>query len=90
MRATANATLSSEVTQQSKARNRPDFVVAFSPVIAEGLAVAYRGAPHEIQGKLRRVVEVWADRNIFEPPIQAAIEARLDGKSLTANSQNFG
>lgn len=69
-----------EVTQQSKARNRPDFVLAFAPVIAEALAIAYKGAPADIQGKLRRVVEVWADRNIFEPPIQAAIESRLQGK----------
>lgn len=70
-----------EVTQQSKARNRGDFVVAFSPIIAEALGVAYKGAPTEIQGKLRRVVEVWADRNIFEQPIQRAIEARLQGRS---------
>lgn len=55
--------------------------MAFSPIIAEALGVAYKGAPSDIQSKLRRVVEVWADRNIFEPPIQAAIEARLQGKS---------
>ncbi|KAH6689283.1 DUF618 domain-containing protein [Verticillium dahliae] len=33
------------------------FVLAFAPIIAEALAVAYKGAPAEIQGKLRRVVE---------------------------------
>ncbi|KAH7362914.1 DUF618 domain-containing protein [Plectosphaerella cucumerina] len=85
--------LANEVTQQSKARNRPDFVLAFAPVIAEALAIAYKGAPADIQGKLRRVVEVWADRNIFEPPIQAAIESRLqdaDRSKGTPKSGGFG
>jgi regulator of Ty1 transposition protein 103 len=69
------------VTQQSKARNKDDFVVAFSPVIAEATATAYRGAPAEIQNKLKRVVDVWSDRFIFEAPIQTAIESRIDGTS---------
>lgn len=71
-----------EVTQQSKARHKDDFLVAFSPVVAEAMATAYKGAPAEIQAKLRRVVDVWRDRNIFEQPIQAAVEARMDGKNL--------
>ncbi|KAF6836116.1 hypothetical protein CMUS01_05542 [Colletotrichum musicola] len=70
--------LANEVTQQSKARHKDDFLVAFSPVIAEATALAYKGAPAEIQNKLRRVVDVWKDRFIFEPPIQQAIEARID------------
>lgn len=69
-----------EVTQQSKARNKDEFLHAFSPIIADATATAYRGASNEIQGKLRRVVEVWRDRMIFEPPIQEAIEARIGGK----------
>ncbi|TDZ21449.1 UPF0400 protein [Colletotrichum orbiculare MAFF 240422] len=70
--------LANEVTQQSKARHKEDFLVAFSPVIAEATSLAYKGAPAEIQGKLRRVVDVWKDRFIFEPPIQQVIEARID------------
>ncbi|KAF9870829.1 duf618 domain protein [Colletotrichum karsti] len=70
--------LANEVTQQSKARHKEDFLVAFSPVIAEATALAYKGAPAEIQNKLRRVIDVWKDRFIFEPPIQQAIEARID------------
>lgn len=54
-------------------------MTAFSPVIAEAMAAAYRGASPDIQNKLRRVVDVWRDRNIFEAPIQAAVEARIDG-----------
>ncbi|EFX01489.1 ABC multidrug transporter mdr2 [Grosmannia clavigera kw1407] len=69
--------LANEVTQQSKARHKEDFVVAFSPVIAEAIASAYKGAPSEVQNKLRRVVDVWRERNIFEVPIQTAVETRI-------------
>ncbi|CAK7264113.1 hypothetical protein SEPCBS119000_000833 [Sporothrix epigloea] len=69
--------LANEVTQQSKARHKDDFVLAFAPVIAEAIASAYKGAPSEVQTKLRRVAEVWHERNIFEAPIQAAVEKRI-------------
>lgn len=72
-------TLCEEVVQQSRIRHKEDFVIAFSPVVAEAAAVAYKGAPAEIQAKLRRVIDVWKDRAIFEAPIQAAIETRLNG-----------
>ena len=68
-----------EVAQQSKARRKDDFLIAFSPVIAEATATAYKGATNEVQQKLRRVVEVWRQRQIFELPIQDAIESRIDG-----------
>ena len=70
-----------EVTQQSKARHKEDFLQAFSPSIAEATALAYKGASPDIQAKLRRVVDVWKDRNIFEREVQEAMEARLDGAS---------
>jgi regulator of Ty1 transposition protein 103 len=44
------------------------------------MATAYKGASNDIQQKLRRVVEVWRQRSIFEIPIQEAVEARVDGK----------
>ena len=71
-----------EVAQQSKARRKDDFLIAFSPVIAEATATAYKGATNEVQQKLRRVVEVWRQRQIFESPIQDAIEARIEGMSI--------
>lgn len=71
-----------EVAQQSKARRKDDFLIAFSPVIAEATATAYKGATNEVQQKLRRVVEVWRQRQIFETPIQEAIEGRIDGTGL--------
>lgn len=78
--------LDAEVAQQSKARKKDDFLLAFSPVIAEATATAYKGATHEVQQKLRRVVEVWRSRNIFEIPIQEAIESRID--ELDKNKAN--
>lgn len=70
-----------EVAQQSKIRHKDDFIIAFSPVIAEAVSIAYKGAPAELQGKLKRVIDVWRDRTIFEVPIQAAIDARIGGIS---------
>ena len=76
-----------EVAQQSKARRKDDFLIAFSPVIAEATATAYKGATNEVQQKLRRVVEVWRARQIFEVPIQEAIEARIDGMTPVSSSR---
>ncbi|EOD46938.1 putative duf618 domain protein [Neofusicoccum parvum UCRNP2] len=70
--------LVNEVVQQSKARKKTEFVAAFSPIITESTSVAYKGAPYDIQQKLRRVIEVWRQRVIFDPPIQDQIEKSLD------------
>ncbi|KAI9831635.1 MAG: hypothetical protein M1826_003244 [Phylliscum demangeonii] len=70
--------LANEVAQQSKVRRKHDFLVAFSPIITDATAAAYRGASSEVQNKLRRVVEVWRQRQIFELPIQEAIESRIN------------
>lgn len=68
-----------EIVQQSKARHKDDFPLAFAPIIPEAAAVAYKGATPDVQNKIRRVVEVWRDRSVFEGPIQTAIESRIDG-----------
>ncbi|PYH96793.1 DUF618-domain-containing protein [Aspergillus ellipticus CBS 707.79] len=70
--------LANEVAQQSRARRKEDFLIAFSPIIAEATATAYKGSSNDIQQKIRRVVEVWRQRGIFEVPIQDAVEARVD------------
>ena len=44
----------------------------------EAAQTAYRSSTTEIQQKIRRLAEVWRVRNVFEGPIQDAIEARLD------------
>ena len=70
--------LANEVAQQSKARRKEDFLNAFAPKIAEATAIAYKGATNDIQDKIRRTVDVWAERKIWDPPIQQAIESRIN------------
>ncbi|KAK4623536.1 UPF0400 protein [Fulvia fulva] len=89
--------LANEVVQQSRARSKTDFLVAFEPLIGEGIALAYKGASQEVQGKLRRVSEVWKERRIFDPRIQEQIENRLTeidkakgGKSLGGGARLGG
>jgi regulator of Ty1 transposition protein 103 len=48
-------------------------------IIAEATATAYKGATSEVQAKVKRVVEVWRQRQIFEQSIQEAVEARILG-----------
>lgn len=75
------------MAQQSKIRHKDDFIIAFAPVIAEAVSVAYKGAPAELQAKLKRVIDVWRDRSIFEAPIQSAIDARIGGEYLNRFKQ---
>ncbi|KAE9986427.1 hypothetical protein EG328_005653 [Venturia inaequalis] len=70
--------LANEVVQQSKARKRSEFVDDFGPIIPEATADAYRGATIDIQQKIRRVVEVWRERKIFQPAVQSEVEAKID------------
>ncbi|WPH03162.1 upf0400 protein [Acrodontium crateriforme] len=69
--------LANEVVQQSRARGKQDFMVAFEPIIADATALAYKGASQDVQGKLRRVVDVWRQRNIFDKTILQGVEQRL-------------
>ncbi|KAK6382628.1 hypothetical protein LTS17_003297 [Exophiala oligosperma] len=70
--------LVNDIVQNARARKRAEFPDAFSPLMAEAIQTAYRSSPAEIQQKIRRVVEVWRTRNVFEIPILEAIEARVD------------
>jgi regulator of Ty1 transposition protein 103 len=66
--------------------------------MAEATQTAYRSSPPDIQSKIRRVVEVWRSRSVFELPIQTAIEARLEevdkakgpGKKTLMGNSLFG
>lgn len=82
--------LANEVAQQSRARKKDDFIIAFSPIIAEATAIAYAGAPYEIQQKLRRSIEIWRQRSIFDSSIQEAVEARVDELDKTRSSGRKG
>ncbi|EXJ64153.1 hypothetical protein A1O7_00489 [Cladophialophora yegresii CBS 114405] len=70
--------LVNDIVQNARARKRSEFPDAFSPLMPEAIQTAYRSSPPEIQTKIRRVVEVWRTRNVFEVPILDAIDARMD------------
>ncbi|KAL8758473.1 MAG: hypothetical protein Q9184_003914, partial [Pyrenodesmia sp. 2 TL-2023] len=82
--------LANEVVQQSKARRKDDFLVAFSPVIAEATATAYKGATNDVQDKIRRTVEVWSQRRIFDKPIQEAVESRITELDKSRSGKKTG
>ncbi|KAL5599003.1 hypothetical protein BROUX41_003679 [Berkeleyomyces rouxiae] len=69
--------LANEVSQQSKARNKYEFITAFSTAIPEAVSTAYKGAPAEVQNKLKRVIDVWRERHVFDDAVQADIDKRL-------------
>lgn len=70
--------LANEVVQQSRARAKTDFLLAFEPLIGDATALAYKNASVEIQNKIKRVVEVWRQRGIFEKGIQEGVEKRVE------------
>ncbi|OTA82409.1 hypothetical protein M434DRAFT_401008 [Hypoxylon sp. CO27-5] len=82
--------LANEVAQQTKARHREDFIVAFSPIIAEAVATAYKGAPADTQNRIQRVIDVWREREIFEKPILDAIDARVHEINQARGSAKAG
>ncbi|KAJ5216974.1 hypothetical protein N7468_009982 [Penicillium chermesinum] len=85
--------LANELAQQSKAKNKDDFLNAFAPIIVEATGTAYKGSSVDIQQKLRRVVEVWRARRVFEEPILDAVEARvneIDKTRSTTKKQPLG
>ncbi|KAI1750077.1 RNA polymerase II-binding domain-containing protein [Xylaria castorea] len=82
--------LANEVAQQSKARRKDEFLVSFSPAVAEAVAAAYKGAPHDVQQRIRRVVDVWRERGVFEVPIQQAVETRIHDIDKARGSSKAG
>jgi regulator of Ty1 transposition protein 103 len=68
-----------EITQTSKMRKKEEFLRAFEPILAEATQAAYKGSPAETQNKIRRVVEVWRQRQIFSLPTQQEVEKRING-----------
>jgi regulator of Ty1 transposition protein 103 len=70
--------LVNDIVQNARARKRTEFPDAFAPLIAEAMQTAYRSSTPEIQAKIRRVLNVWQTRTVFDAPIVEAVEARLN------------
>lgn len=60
-------------------RTRERTAETTSQHIIESVTVAYKGAPIELQSKIRRVMDVWRQRSIFDPATQEAAEAAIEG-----------
>ncbi|RMZ88645.1 hypothetical protein DV736_g4120, partial [Chaetothyriales sp. CBS 134916] len=69
--------LVNDIVQNARQRRRTEFPDAFSPLMPEAIQTAYRSSSPEVQQKIRRVIEVWRSRNVFEEPIIQAIESRV-------------
>lgn len=82
--------LANEVTQQSKARHKEDFLNAFAPFIADATSVAYKGASSDVQNKLRRVADVWRERSIFDKETLHALYEKLEEIDRSRPSSNVG
>jgi regulator of Ty1 transposition protein 103 len=76
-----------EIVQQSKIRKKDEFVKAYDPIIVEATSAAYKGSSSDVQNKIRRVVEVWRQRQVFHPQIQTQIEAAIDDLDRTRSSR---
>ena len=70
--------LVNDIVQNAKARKRSEFPNAFAPIIAEAVQQAYRSSGSDIQNKIKRVLEVWKSRAVFEESILQAVQARID------------
>lgn len=70
--------LVNDIVQNARARKRPEFPNAFAPIIADAIQQSYRSATADIQNKIKRVVEVWGTRAVFEESILTAIQGRID------------
>lgn len=70
------------MVQQSKIKKKDDFIRAFEPLIAEATVTAFKTAsPSSAQEKIRRVVDVWRDRQIFRPEVLQQIDAGMASRA---------
>jgi len=87
--------LVNHIVQNAKHRKRAEFPTAFSPLIPDAVQSAYRSSPKDLQVKIQRLVDVWKTRNVFDPSVLQATQARIGdldksktsgGKKLMGNS----
>ena len=72
--------LANEVSQQSRAKRRTEYPEAFGKVIAPAVENILRHVPVDVQGKIRRVVDVWRQRTVFAPDVLTRLDAVVKEK----------
>lgn len=85
--------LANDVVQQAKAKKRDEFIDAFSTVIVDGIVSTYREGNTDLRNKIKRVVEVWEQRQVFRPDVIEEINSKtkqLDSSDGTTGSDAIG
>ncbi|KAG5365714.1 UPF0400 protein [Yarrowia sp. B02] len=85
--------LANDVVQQAKAKKRDEFIEAFSTVIVDGIVSTYREGNTDLRNKIKRVVEVWEQRQVFRPDVIEEINSKtkqLDSSEGSAGSDSIG
>ena len=78
--------LVNHVVQQGKSQGIKQFQDSFSRVLLETLPIVYSQFPNDLQGKLKRVVNIWKHRRIFDIPYLEQIEGKF--KDIVPNNSN--
>ncbi|KAG5357639.1 UPF0400 protein [Yarrowia sp. C11] len=85
--------LANDVVQQAKAKKRDEFIEAFSTVIVDGIVSTYREGNNDLRNKIKRVVEVWEQRQVFRPDVIEEINSKtkqLDSSESTTGTEAIG
>jgi regulator of Ty1 transposition protein 103 len=81
--------LANEVVQQSKAKKKEEFVRAFASVLPNALETNYPEFDKEVKARVKRVIDVWKQRQVFSGSVISDMESRittLDAMSSTSNA----
>jgi regulator of Ty1 transposition protein 103 len=69
--------LANEVVQQSRARRKDEFITAFATVLPNSLEQVYTEATVDSKNKIKRVVQVWGQRQVFPKDVLEDIDSRI-------------
>jgi regulator of Ty1 transposition protein 103 len=71
--------LCNDVCQNSR-RKGSEFVEAFRSVVPEAIEHAFHHATSDVQIRIRRVINVWEERQVFEKELIDELKGRLSCK----------
>lgn len=80
--------LANEIVQQSRAKKKTEFLRAFETVLPSSIESTYRVVPSEVKARIKRVVDVWKQRQIFPPEVLQEIENRIANSSNSAKAND--
>lgn len=83
--------LANDVIQQSKHKRIVQFSEAFGKILPEVFGVVYPELPQDLRKKVRRVIDVWKQRNVFPGTVLDNMYAQLkdEPSSSSKDSRNL-